>query len=325
MNAAELEERARELLSQGLTQHAYETAAQALAEDPTRESAAELLVEAGLQAGAGEQVVIALQNTALADPNAVWAWALMAQAAATQVPTDLEASDRAASVNQETEIWPILESVRYVLRRAALWHELVRHLTFQADVGVRMRDQAAIYDELAEILSNKLSDPLTAREMRTRANTWRNGADYIAGVWKDLENHAHDAAMWDAAERFFRENELWVDLAQLLEASLDGASIDERRQLWAEIVSLHDKMDKPDWLLLDKKLTDASSEPALAGILAGYRTKAQAHHQAELASRKPTGPLAVDDTPAFPVWLLGLVAAVIGMGITLILSWRFLL
>ncbi len=322
--AAEFEARARILADNGQVEEALEALQTALDRDPQSTSAATFACELLHEIGRPELAIGLLQELAVRNPGQPWTFLLISQVCAnileeggdpSAAPLITEAR-QLAKIQEETVIWDV---VRKLLRRLSLWTELARHLDHQIQHSVKIMEQIDLHDELAEVLASKLSDPLAARDARNRAIEFRDVPNLVASYWKNIEEHADDPLAWNEAEAFFRANELWGDLAVLLENSIEGADVDEAIAIINDLFQVFTEIPEPKWgkLLETIDATMARANPEQAATLQAQRNRIRKESD-DFARSKVN----LFNLTSWPPALLFLIAMTIGIALmVLALVW----
>jgi hypothetical protein len=152
-----------------------------------------------------------------------------------------------AAVRRDPADVQAAEDLRQLLRRLARWQDLADHLEVMMQHTMLRAEQAALHDELADVLATRLESPLEAVNLRKRAEWWRDGAAVAAYYWQNLSVSPDDSHAWDEAEEFFRVNEMWDELAQLLQKRIRMFAEPLRQPLYDEIVDAYKQMLPPRW------------------------------------------------------------------------------
>jgi len=279
-SAAEFEARARILADNGQVDDALEALQAAIDRDPQSISAATFACELLHGLGQPEVAINLMQELALRNPGQLWPFALISQVCANMLedagdPTAAHLIEEGRQITKVQDEAVALDTVRKLLRRLGLWQELARHLDFQIQLSVKIMEQIELHDELAEVLASKLSDPLAARDARNRAIEFRDVPNLVASYWKNIEEHADDPLAWNEAEAFFRANELWGDLAVLLENSIEGSSVEDAIQTFDDLFRVYEEIPDPRWSKLLESMDAAlpRATPAQAERLKAQRAR----------------------------------------------------
>ncbi len=321
---AEFLVRARAIADSGDQHQAVELCRQYLAASPNAPGVARLAVQIMIGSGQGPQAVELCQDIAIALPDATWPFGQACEPLAIAL-ADLPAECQTAKdmvADSGTDAWAAMQTVRRLLQAATWWPQLVKQLQLMSERTWLIKEQISLNDQLINVLAQKLSDPVTARDAREAAEQWKDVPTMVQGYWTALEEHSLDPAAWDETERFFRVNELWADLAKLLEASLDGATEAERVALWTEIVALQEKVPHPEWDVLDAKLA-GDDRPDGPPFIRELRAQIKARQAAISLARRKTEK-AQEGHFSMPIWLIGGVAITIGVVIATVIVIKLL-
>lgn len=310
--------RAHALIEAGDSPAALERCREALVATPDDLPVAKLAVQLLMGARQLPQAFELCQDLGAAVPEAMWPWTLAVdplEAALVDHP-EQAAKLKAFQAKPGEDLWAAMQVFRGALATASWWPQLVRQIHLMSQRTWRIRDQVELHDELVNVLAVKLSDPLAARDAREAAEEWKDVPTLVARYWGALEQHSDDPAAWDEAEAFFLVNALWTDLARLKEASLPHATPEEAEQIWTEIVDLHGRMKDPPWEVLGERLAMAPAGLAPAAVdrlKAQVQTAIRARDDAALRAAKPP-----PTSFSMPLWVVFLVAMVIGVGLAAI-------
>jgi tetratricopeptide (TPR) repeat protein len=224
------------LLAAGDARGAMEACNTAATTDPTRRVSCQLIGDILLGAGRANEAVKWYESVAKANAGKPWPYVLLANAYEDRL-ADTDSAIRAAF--KAVELGPSDRTALKVLHRLLVksqrWHDLVDHLERMAGSTMRVTELAAIYDEIAELLAQRLSSPLEAIEFRKKAEWFRDAEEVRKFYWKALNEPGSDASTWSEVEEFFRVNEFWEDLALLLLRKADRIS-------GSELVALYDDL-----------------------------------------------------------------------------------
>lgn len=264
------------------------------------------------------------QNVVRSSPGQVWAVHALADAAAGQLePDDTEGQRLVQATKATRDEWEALNQARSLLRKVGAWHALQWLLEVMCDRTLSIRDQLALHEELIEVVANKLSSPAEAKPIRQRMEKFKDIPVLVATYWKSLIDHPDDPDVVDEAAAFFTLNRMWTDLEALASQQLEVSRPAEAGRWVVDLETACTNAEPPRWQELHDALTKlADRHPELP-----ERLDAVARASAALAAgagRPQPGAEDAPPEPLFPVWVLGVMAATIGVGASAILIWAFL-
>ena len=257
-DAVAWEKLAVKLRRSGNDRDALRCAERALQVDPSRRVAVNLISRVLLEKGRPKDVVKHLERIAQLNPEEAWPWFELAKAYQNQLRDGLGA---VIAMRSAYELQPknreAAEGLRELLRNARKWQELAKHLESMADHTLDARELAEIFEELGHVYAARLESPHDAVEARRQAAQFRDVPSVCVFYWNTLEQEP-DAAFWDEAEAFFRVNECWSDLAEILMRKIEGRSLEQSLpKLYEELMLLYSlRLDNPDWQRLVRALAD---------------------------------------------------------------------
>ena len=260
-------------------------------------------------------------NVLRSAPGELWPWKALADMARGMLePDDAEGHRLCGLLLSATDEWEAMSGARALLRKLGAWIALNGLLEYMSDRTLSIREQLAIHEELIEVVANKLSSPADAKPIRQRMERFKNIPELVSTYWRTIAEASDTAEVIDEAEAFFTVNRMWLDLETLSMQQLETARTHEAARWISSVELACASAEPPRWQeLYDHMRVLAPRHPDMEA-----RTTAldRAARELEL-SKANQAALVPPPEPIFPVWVLGLIAGTIGVGLAAIVIWRF--
>jgi hypothetical protein len=321
---SDLADRVAALVAAGDDQSALDLAERAVDENPHDRDAHEVLLDVLSGTGNHDEGVRRTEAAVDANPDELWPLHLFADACERAFPGDDGAiASAVAAVKAAPSVPRAMTEVRHLLRKAHRWMELSRHLERMIGATNLIGEQVELHDELADVVATRLSDPLAARDIRLRGDKFRDVPGLVTTYWSAIE--AGDPEVLGEASDFFRSNELFSDLAALLEKRIEGRSPSEVADVADELVSAYSELPDADWKPLIARLKQAreGADTATSAKLGSAIARAEKNRRGSTTSRIIAAALPKSTKSSVGPVVFALAAAALGIGIVVIvyLNW----
>lgn len=260
-------------------------------------------------------------NVLRAAPGELWPWHTLADMArGTLEPDDAEGHRLCTSILGATDEWEAMNGARALLRKIGSWISLNGLLEYMSDRTLSIREQLAIHEELIEVVANKLSSPAEAKQIRQRMERFKDLPGLVTTYWRSIAESPDNHDVIEEAEAFFTVNRMWLDLETLAMQQLEASRPHEAPRWIASVERACASAEPPRWSELAEHMqTLASRHPDMDARHAALERATRELDRARAAEAAQTP----EPQQTFPVWLLGLIAATIGVGLAAIVIWRF--